>query len=454
MQNQLDKKSAAKVGFISLGCAKNLINTEQMVATVLKAGFEFCEQPEKSDVVVVNTCGFIEAAKVEALDTIFELVQLKKENKIKAIIVAGCLSERYQQEIEKELYEVDGFLGVGSFQYIVNAIQTVLKGQKYTRFDKKEQIQLEGKRILSTPARYAYIKIADGCSNCCSYCAIPLIRGRYKSRRIENIIAEAKDLAARGVRELIVIAQDTTNYGIDIYKKRMLPELLDELCKIDGIDWIRVMYLYPEKIDDKLISVIKRQPKILKYIEMPIQHADGGVLKAMRRPGDAGTLLELISKLRREIDGVVLRTTVMVGFPGEDEAAFSSLCEFLKLARFDKLGVFEFSPESGTPAYDFAGQVDDETKARRAEAVEILQSDIVFEKQRKLIGRTFDVIVEGYDQIVKRYFGRSYMEAPEIDGQIFFTGRGGYALGDIIPVTITETLDFELLGEEAVSEHA
>ena len=452
VQNK-NNSTALKIGFISLGCAKNLINTEQMVATVIKAGYQFCDTPENSDVVVINTCGFIEAAKVEALDTIFEMVQLKKEKKIKAIIVAGCLSQRYKDEIESEIYEVDGFIGVGSFQYIAEAIQTVINDQKYTRFDSREQLQLEGERILSTPARYAYIKIADGCSNCCSYCAIPLIRGKFKSRKMEDILAEAKSLAKRGVRELIVVAQDTTNYGVDIYKKRMLAPLLTKLCEIEGIDWIRVMYLYPEKIDDQLISVIKNEPKILKYIEMPIQHADSGVLKAMRRKGDSHQLLQLIEKLRSQIKDVILRTTIMVGFPGEDNLAFLNLCEFLKQAQFDKLGVFAFSPEVGTAAYEFDNQVADEIKHSRAEAVEVLQSDIVYKKQQKLIGKTFDVLVEGYDQLVKMYFGRSYMEAPEIDGQIFFTGRGGYELGDIIPVTITETIDFDLLGEEAVIEH-
>ena len=439
-----DKKT---VGFIALGCAKNQVNTEIMIAAVKNAGYTITGEPEMSDVTVINTCGFIEDAKREALDTIFEVARLKKEGKLSKIIVCGCLSERYQDDIADELYEVDGFLGVGSFDRIVEAIERVLDGERVTMFDSLENIQLDGERMLITPYYSAYLKIADGCSNRCAYCAIPLIRGNYKSRTMENIIAEAKSLAKGGTKELIVIAQDTTNYGIDIYGERRLPELLKELCKIDGIEWIRVMYMYPDKITDELVEVIKTEKKIVKYIEMPIQHASGNVLASMNRPGDDKSLLETVKKLKGEIDGAVLRTTIMVGFPGETDEDFEILCGYIKEAQFDKLGVFKFSPEQDTPAFDMANQVPEEIKDSRAETVELIQSTIVEKKQAELIGKTFDVICEGYDRYGECYFGRSFMEAPDIDGKIFFTSSKPVKAGELVKVTLTETMDFELIGE-------
>lgn len=435
------------VSFISLGCAKNQINTEIMIAAVKSAGYDITGEPEKSKVCVINTCGFIEDAKKEALETFFEVAALKKEKKLEKIIVCGCLAQRYEKEIADELYEADGFLGVGSFGRIVEAVERVLGGERVMFFDDLSNLPLEGDRFVITPPFSTYLKIADGCSNRCSYCAIPLIRGDFRSRPMENIIEEAKTLAANGARELIVIAQDTTNYGIDIYKKRALPELLKRLCEIPGIEWIRIMYLYPDKITDELIDVIKTQEKIVKYIEMPIQHSAKNVLSAMHRPGGSEELLSLIEKLRREIPDVILRTTVMVGFPGETESDFEELCRFLKSARFDKLGVFEFSAEEGTPAADMENEVPDDIKSSRAEAVELLQSEIALEKQSALVGKTFTVLCEGYDRYAECYFGRSYMEAPDIDGKIFFSSDSVICSGDMVKVRITECMDFELIGE-------
>lgn len=435
------------VSFVALGCAKNQINTEIMIAAVKNAGYEVTGEIEKSQVCVINTCGFIEDAKKEALETFFEAAQLKKENKLSKIIVCGCLAQRYADEIAQELFEADGFVGVGSFSRITEAVERVLNGERVMMFDDLSNIQLEGERMLITPQFSACIKVADGCLNRCAYCAIPIIRGSFKSRPMENIISEAKKLADGGTRELTVIAQDTTSYGVDLYGKRMLPQLLKELCKIDGIKWIRLMYLYPEKITDELIEVIKSEDKIVKYIEMPIQHADGDVLRRMRRPGNAQQLLELVAKLREQIPGLVLRTTVMVGFPGETEKEFDTLCRFLKAARFDKLGVFRFSPEEGTPAYDMDGQVPDDVKASRAESVELLQSEIVLEKQQAVIGSVLDVLCEGYDRYAECYFGRSSMEAPDIDGKIFFTSDSVVCSGEFVKVKITECMDFEMIGE-------
>ena len=435
------------VSFISLGCAKNQINTEIMIAAVKNAGYDITGEPEKSKVCVINTCGFIEDAKKEALETFFEAAALKREKKIEKIIVCGCLAQRYEREIADELYEADGFVGVGSFQRIAEAVEKVLSGQRVMFFDDISNLQLEGERFVISPPFSTYLKIADGCSNRCSYCAIPLIRGPFRSRPMENILSEAKALAQSGTKELIVIAQDTSNYGIDIYGRRALPELLNELCKIDGIEWIRIMYLYPDKITDELIDVIKTQAKIVKYIEMPIQHASKNVLSAMNRPGDSDSLLSLVQTLRERIPGVILRTTVMVGFPGETDEDFAELCVFLKKARFDRLGVFAFSSETGTPAAEMQNEVQDDVKTARAETVELLQSQIVLEKSDALVGQTFEVICEGFDRFAECYFGRSYMEAPDIDGKIFFSSENIVCSGDIVRVRITECMDFELIGE-------
>ena len=435
-----------KVSFISLGCEKNRINCEIMIAAVRAAGYEITGEVEDSALCVINTCGFIEDAKKEALDTFFEVAALKKEGKVGKIIVSGCLPERYSGEIADELYEADGFVGVGSFDKIVEAVERVLAGERVLLFDGLENIQLEGERFVTGPGFATCIKIADGCVNRCAFCAIPLIRGSYRSRTMESVVAEAEKLVADGAKELTVIAQDTTSYGIDLYGKRMLPELLRRLCKTD-VSWIRLMYLYPDKITDELVEVIKSEDKIVKYIEMPIQHSCGRILRAMHRPGDTKSLLATVEKLRREIPGVTLRTTIMVGFPGEDDGAFEELCGFLKKARFDRLGVFKFSPESGTPAADMEDQVPDDVKDSRAEAVELLQSEIALENQQALIGKRLTVLCEGYDRYAECYFGRSAAEAADIDGKIFFSSDGVVSSGDFVTVEITECMDFELIGE-------
>lgn len=435
------------VGFVALGCAKNQINTEIMIADVQAHGYEITGDVEKSDITVINTCGFINDAREEALEVIFETVQLKKEGKIKKIIVCGCMAQKHKTEIADELFEIDGFVGTGSFGRIVEAIDKVMAGERVVMFDGTENLPLEGERFVITPYFSTYLKIADGCSNRCAYCSIPEIRGDFRSRPMESILDEAKLLCDKGAKELIVIAQDTSNYGIDIYGQRKLPELLRRLCAECSAEWIRVMYLYPDKITDEIIEVIKTEPKIVKYIEMPIQHASANVLKRMNRPGDDCSLLALIKKLKAEIPGVVLRTTVMVGFPGETDEDFEILCGFLKKAEFDRLGVFKYSPEENTPACDMDGQIPDSIKDMRAEAVEMLQSEIVLKKQEALIGKELTVISEGYDRFAECYFGRSYMEAPDIDGKIFFTSDDVVCSGDTVKVRITDTMDFEMIGE-------
>lgn len=434
------------VGFIGLGCEKNTVNTEMMIAACRNRGYQIVHELEKTQVVVINTCGFIESAKQEALETIFEVAQLKSEGKIEKIIVTGCLAERYQAEIAAEIPEADGFLGVGSFQRIGEAVDRVLAGERIEWFGPQSELQLEGDRVLTSPVYTSYLKIADGCSNRCAYCCIPAIRGAYKSRRMEAVLQEAEQLVAGGSRELILIAQDTTNYGMDLYGERRLPALIRAIAKIEGLHWLRLLYLYPEKISDELIALFASEPKLVPYIEMPVQHASGKILRAMRRPGDANSLLKLIEKLRARIPGVALRTTLIVGFPGETEEDFEELCRFVRAARFDKLGVFCYSREEGTPAYDLPDQIEQAVKERRRDVLETIQADIIEEKQAALTGRKLEVLAEGYDRFGECWYGRSYMEAPDIDGKIFFTGSGSIVPGQFVPVTIEDTLDFDLIG--------
>lgn len=434
------------VGFIGLGCEKNTVNTEMMIAACRNRGYQIVHELEKTQVVVINTCGFIESAKQEALETIFEVAQLKSEGKIEKIIVTGCLAERYQAEIAAEIPEADGFLGVGSFQRIGEAIDRVLAGERIEWFGPQSELQLEGDRVLTSPVYTSYLKIADGCGNRCAYCCIPAIRGAYKSRRMEAVLQEAEQLVAGGSRELILIAQDTTNYGMDLYGERRLPALIRAIAKIEGLHWLRLLYLYPEKISDELIALFASEPKLVPYIEMPVQHASGKILRAMRRPGDANSLLKLIEKLRARIPGVALRTTLIVGFPGETEEDFEEICRFVRAARFDKLGVFCYSREEGTPAYDLPDQIEQAVKERRRDVLETIQADIIEEKQAALTGRKLEVLAEGYDRFGECWYGRSYMEAPDIDGKIFFTGSGSIVPGQFVPVTIEDTLDFDLIG--------
>lgn len=435
-----------KVAFIGLGCEKNIINTEKMMATCQNAGFTLTDELEGADVAIINTCGFIESAKAEALETFFEVAQLKAEGKVKKILLAGCLVQRYQEEIAKELPEADGFIGVGSFQNVADAVNAVMAEEPVAAFGPVEDLQLEGDRILTSPTATSYLKVADGCSNKCAYCCIPLIRGPFKSRPMENIINEAKKLAADGTRELILIAQDTTNYGFDLYGERKLCALLKELVKIDGLQWIRLLYLYPDKVTEELIDLMAKEEKILPYVEMPIQHAAGPVLKAMNRPGDDQSLLKTIEDFRKKLPQITLRTTLIVGFPGETEEDFETLCNFVRKAKFDKLGVFTFSPEEGTPAFEMEDQIEEEVKERRQEILEMIQAEIMEEKQSALIGQELTVLVEGYDRFGECWFGRSFMEAPDIDGKIFFTAEEPMQIGAFAQVEISDVIDFDLMG--------
>lgn len=439
---------ATKIGMVSLGCAKNRVDAEMLLFTLKQAGFELVADPAMSDVAIVNTCGFIEDAKQESIDEILELAELKKEGRIQAIIVTGCLAERYQQEILKELYEVDAVIGIGANGKIVDVVNEVLEGKKVESFPDKLCLDINSSRIRSTPFYYAYLKIAEGCDNCCTYCAIPQIRGRYRSRKIEDIVKEARELVNNGVRELIIIAQDTSRYGEDFYNKRMLSELLREICKIDKDFFVRVLYCYPDRMTDELIDTIANEPKILKYIDLPLQHANGRILKRMNRHGDKEILTELIKKLRDRIPNLTLRTTFITGFPGETEEEFNELAEFVHNMRFERMGCFAYSPEEDTPAASFPDQIDDEVKKHRRDIIMEQQSEIMAENCEKMIGKTIKVLFEGFDRYAECYFGRSAADAPEVDGKVFFTVTGQKpTVGDIVDIEITDYIDVDLIGE-------
>ncbi len=435
------------VGFISLGCPKNQVDAELMLAKLQNAGFNIVDVAYEADVVVVNTCGFIEDAKKESIENILEMAELKKDGEIKKILVTGCLAERYKNEIFAELPEVDGVIGLGANGDIVDAINALMSDNKVESYPDKTQMPLSGERLLTTPQHWAYLKVADGCSNCCTYCAIPAIRGGFRSRPMEDIIAEAEKLVSDGTKELIVIAQDTTRYGLDLYGELKLSELLRQLNNIDGIEWIRLLYCYPDRITDELIDTMAECEKVLHYIDLPLQHADGKILKAMNRTGDRESLTALIDKIRDKMPDVILRTTFITGFPGEDEEAFTTLAEFVDDIQFDRLGCFSYSAEEDTPAASFNNQVDDEIKKHRADVIMEQQFDIFQYKQKHLIGETLRCIVEGYDPYTDSYFGRTWMDAPEIDSVVYFTGKGDYNEGDIVNVEIFDINDYDLLGE-------
>ena len=437
-----------KVGMVSLGCPKNQMDAELMLARLEKAGYEITAESGLADVVIVNTCGFIEDAKKESIENILEFAQLKKEGQIKKIIVTGCLAERYQQQLVTELPECDGVLGLGANADIVAAVDKVMHDERLAQFPPKSCWTLDGDRLLTTPHFFAYLRIADGCDNRCAYCAIPASRGGLRSRRIEDLLAEAEGLAAAGVRELILVAQDTTVYGRDLYGEPRLTELLRGLCKIDGLRWIRLLYCYPEHVSDELLELMRTQEKILPYMDLPIQHASGRVLRAMRRPGDRQTLTDTIRRIRERVPGIVLRTTMMTGFPGETEEDFAELCEFIKDIRFERLGCFAFSPEEGTAAAEMPEQIPDEVKQRRRDIVTEEQERISDRYNAGRIGQTVTVLVESFDKYAECWFGRSEADAPDIDGKIFFSAaRGQVHPGDMIRVRITDTLDWDLMGE-------
>ena len=430
---------------ISLGCAKNLVNSEQMLYLMSEAGYTLVPEAEGADLAVVNTCGFIDAAKSEAIDSILELAELKKQGKLGGLIVTGCLAQRYRDSILSELPEIDAVLGVGNFKDIAAAADTVMEGRKLSLFGDNSAPVDEIPRVVSTGPAWAYLRIAEGCNNFCAFCAIPYIRGRYRSRSMENILEEARDLAAHGVKELIVIAQDITRYGTDLYGRRSLAALCRELAKIEGVEWIRLHYLYPDQFDDELIDEIASNGKIVKYLDIPIQHINDGILKAMNRRGTGGEIRSLFKTLRERIPGLVLRTSLIAGLPGEGEAEFEELCEFLKEARIERVGVFPFSPEEGTPAAAMP-HVDEAEAQRRADLILELQAPIMDDYCRSFLGKTIRVLYEYYDEESGYHVGRNYADSPDIDGLVLFSGD--CAEGDMVDVRITDTDEGLLIGEQ------
>lgn len=435
-----------KVGVVSLGCPKNQCDAEMMLAKIYKAGYKIVDEAGLADVVVINTCGFIQSAKEEAIEEIMEAITRKNDGINKKIIVTGCLAQRYQQQMDEEFPELDGILGLGKNEDILDAIERVLKDERVVDFGKLEDHKLDGDRLQATLPHYAYLRIADGCDNCCSYCAIPQIRGKFHSRTMENIVAEAEGLVMNGVKELILVAQDTTRYGEDLYGKIMLPELLEKLCQLD-VKWIRLLYCYPERVTDELIEVIAKQDKICKYMDLPIQHCNAEILKDMNRSGDREQLTALIKKLREKIPGITLRTTFITGFPGETEEQFTELAEFAHEIKFERLGCFAYSAEDNTPAADFPNQVADAEKEHRAEIIMEQQDVRVGEYCNALIGNETEVVVEGYDRYSEMFFGRDASYAPEIDGMIYFTSENKLALGDFVKIRIIDNMENNLLGE-------
>jgi ribosomal protein S12 methylthiotransferase len=441
-------QTTAKIGTVnitSLGCPKNQCDAELMLEKINRAGFALVSEPGLADVVIINTCGFIQSAKEEAIAEILEAIARKADGINKKIIVTGCLAQRYKEQTQSEFPEVDAVLGIGKNDDIVEAINSVLLDKKVSAFTAPEELNMEGARLLSTLPHYAYLRIADGCDNGCSYCAIPLIRGKYRSRKLENIITEARGLAEKGVRELIIISQDTTNYGADLCNDYTLSALLNQLCEIEGIKWIRLLYCYPDKVTDELIATMKSQEKILNYIEMPIQHCNEKILRAMNRSGNEQTLWDTVAKLRSEIRGIIIRTTVIAGFPGETEEQFIELAEFLNNVRFERLGCFAYSEEEDTAAAELE-QVDAKERLHRAEIINEQQEFRMADFYTEQVGKTFEVVVEGYDRYFETYFGRSYMYAPEIDGMIYFTGKSLQA-SEFVMVKITDVIDNNLIGE-------
>ena len=437
----------ANIGFISLGCAKNQVDCERMMYRVQEAGHTVKADIVGADVVVINTCGFIDSAKAEAIDFILQTAALKQDGLVGKILVAGCLSQRYQDEIMQEMPEVDGVLGTGSYTEVVPAIVALLEDKSVVEFGSIDAPEQETGRILTTPEHYAFLKIAEGCDNRCAYCAIPDIRGKFRSRPMEELIEEARELDELGVKELTIIAQDTTRYGEDLYGEPKLAELLSELCKIDGIEWIRTLYTYPDRITDKLLDTMANEDKLVNYLDIPLQHCNGEILRNMNRRGDRASLTSLIAKIRAKMPDITLRTTFITGFPGETEAQFTELCEFVEEIGFDRLGCFAYSAEEGTVAADMEGQVEDETKLRRAEIIMDIQSRKIERKNAEHIGSVKQVLVEGYDGYIKCFFGRSRGDAPEIDAKVFFCTDGiKLNEGDIVNVEITDTIEYDLLG--------
>ncbi len=438
---------ALKIGMVSLGCSKNQIDAERILFKLKKAGYELSDDAGLCDIVIVNTCGFIQSAKEEAIETILEFCTLKKEGRIKAVVITGCLAERYREEVSELISEADAVIGIGCNEDIVQIINKVAEGEKISRFDEKEKLSLTGGRIISTLPFFAYLKVAEGCDNCCSYCAIPSIRGRFRSNPIEEVVKEAKYLVDNGVREINLIAQDTTRYGEDLYGESKLPELLTELCKIENLRWLRILYCYPERITDKLLDVMAKEEKIVKYLDIPIQHCNDDILKKMNRKGDKKSLTETISKIREKMPDCVLRTTLITGFPTETKEQFEELAEFVKEMQFDRLGCFPYSEEEGTKAALMTPQVDEEERQHRADIIMEMQNVISEQKNNKMMGKVVEAVVEGFDRWAECYFGRTKADAPDIDGKIFFSSEEKLAMGQFVKVRIDDTMDYDLIGE-------
>ena len=436
-----------KVSMVSLGCPKNQVDAEMMLFTLKQAGFELSSEEAQADAIIINTCGFIEDAKAEAIENILEASRYKAEGNCKALIVTGCLAERYKDDVTEEIPEVDVCVGIGSNGNIAQIVKDAIEGNCKNSFGEKDALDLNGKRILGGYPFTAYLKVADGCDNCCTYCAIPKIRGKLRSRKIEDCVAEAKELANGGVKELIVVAQDTTAYGMDIYGKPMLAELLRELCEVSGIHWIRTLYTYPDKITDELLDVMASEEKLVKYLDIPLQHINGEILKKMNRKGDKQSIEALIKKIRTKIPEITLRTTFITGFPGESEEQFCELCEFVKQTCFDRLGCFTYSAEEDTMAAEFDGQVEEQTKVSRMENIMDMQTVIAAEKNEEKIGTVTEVLIEGWDDYIKCYFGRTVGDAPEVDGKIFFMSTRPLVIGEFVKVRINDCLEYDLLGE-------
>ena len=440
---------AYNVAFISLGCAKNQVNCEQMMAAAQAAGNTVQAGPEGADVVVVNTCGFLASACEEAIENILEMAELKKAGKVKKILVSGCMAQRYQKDILQELPEVDGILGTGSYGDIALAIDEVMgKGLRPCYLGNVSTAEQGGERILSTPPWYAYLRIAEGCDNRCAYCVIPALRGKYRSRPMAELLDEAAELASAGVKELIVIAQDITRYGTDLNGEHQLAKLLQELCKLD-FHWIRLHYLYPDEVTEELIDTVAREEKIVPYLDIPIQHCNDGILKAMNRRDTKAELLTLFGKLRERIPGLVLRTSLITGLPGEGEEELAELCDFLREVRIERAGVFPFSPEDGTKAAKME-HVDFEEAQRRAEIVVDVQSDIIDAYNESVLGSVREILCEGFDPQAQMFYGRSCAESPDIDGRVWFTAEEEVPAGTFVSVRLTGTMDGELTGEVAV----
>ncbi|MDD6989116.1 30S ribosomal protein S12 methylthiotransferase RimO [Ruminococcus sp.] len=437
-----------KVGIVSLGCAKNQVDAEMLLFTLKNRGFTIVNDPADADAVIVNTCGFIDSAKQESIDEIIELGKLKQEGTIKAIIVTGCLAERYKNEITKQLYEVDAAIGIGANERIAEVVLEALNGKKTELFPDKSLLPMEGGRVQSTPFYTAYLKVAEGCDNCCTYCAIPLIRGHFRSRQPDEVIKEAEQLAANGVKELNVIAQDTTRYGEDLFGEPYLAKLLKRLCKIDGFKWIRVLYCYPDRVTDELIDVIAEEDKIVKYIDIPLQHCNGEVLKNMNRRGNRESLTALLNKIKAKIPNVIFRSTFITGFPGETEEQFEELADFAAEIKFQRLGCFPYSKEEDTKASLMENQIDDDIKQKHADIIMEHQQSVMAEYCESLIGSEVEVLVEGYDKLAECFFGRTYADAPEVDGCVFFTCDGEKPkAGDFVKVKITDYMGCDPVGE-------